>query len=355
MSIQTANPEPAANDSNIASLGKQQDNAALPSNPDPRSDASLRAPALYLNRDLSWIKYSHRVLERARSHQTPLLERFKFLAIVSSNIDEFFMKRIGGLKVRQFSGDQKPSVDGETATTVLSKCADELAALQQEQEAVYHQLIKQAGLHGIEFPAYETLSPTEKSELRAYFIDNIFPLLTPLAIDRSHPFPFISNLSLNLLISIQRQDSQEPLHARVKIPVSSGTPRFISVGESTRFVRLEELIVANIDLLFPKSVLISCDIFRVTRNAIIQNEYGDLDDVLEMIQSELHNRKFAPVVRLQTASSMRPKNRKMLARALGLDTKHDVWDTDSLVSMSDLMEIASLKLPVLRHEPQQQI
>jgi len=316
-----------------------------------KPDLSLQKPELFLNRELSWIQYTHRVLEKARRHDTPLLERVKFLAIVSSNIDEFFMKRIGGLKLRQFAGNQAESVDGLTPARALKQCADELLALQRRQEAIYRQVIRELRAHGLEFPSFDELGTQEKDELRTYFIKNIFPLLTPLAIDRSHPFPFISNLSLNLLISMKRPGLSGVLHARVKVPVGGGVPRFLSIGTPTRFVRIEELIVDNIDLLFPKADVISCDVFRVTRNAVIDNDDAVTDDVIAMIQSELHNRKFAPVVRLQTGSAMKQAHRLLLAKELGLDIDNDVLESDSIVCMSDLMEIASIAHPSLRDEP----
>ncbi len=308
----------------------------------------------YLNRELSWIEFNRRVLGEAGNPRTPLLERVKFLAIVSANIDEFYMKRLGGLKQQIGAGVTKSTVDGRSPQVQLELCRQMLLSLQKEKETIYHTVVDELGRHQIELCSYSTLDSFEKQELQDYYESSVEPILTPLVVDHSHPFPFISNLSLNLLVAMKREDHPGVLTARIKLPTGDGVPRFVRVGAGYKFVRLEELIISHISSLFPCIDIISCDVFRVTRNAITDRDSTGMGDMLEIIESELRNRRFAPVVRLQTSTRMSQPLRRSLANQLTLDEENDVVESAAMVCMSDLLEIASLEIPTLHdtvHQP----
>ena len=309
----------------------------------------------FLNRELSWINFNRRVLSEAASSRTPLLERVKFLAIVSANIDEFYMKRLGGLKQQIGAGVTQLTVDGRTPNKQLEQCRAMLLTLQKDKEAIYYTVVAELYQRDIQLCTYSELEKHEKLELKRYYEFNVRPLITPLVVDQSHPFPFISNLSLNLLVAMKRDDHPGVLEARIKIPTGAGVPRFVQIGSNYKFVRLEELIINHIDTLFPCTDIISCDVFRVTRNAITENDHSGMEDMLDIIETELRNRKFAPVVRLQTSTFMDPLRKRSLATQLELDMENDVFESAALVSMSDLMEIASLDIPSLHDAPNQPI
>jgi polyphosphate kinase len=311
----------------------------------------IDSPDLYLNRELTWLEFNRRVLHMAADAQTPLLERVKFMAIVSGNLDEFFMKRIGGLKQQIAAGIITPTVDGRTPVEQLRLTQMTVRELHREQNLIYMTLVKLLDAKGIRLVRYLDLTEREREELREQFITNIFPLLTPLAMDPGHPFPFISNLALNLLVTLSYPGSSGSHYARVKVPmVKDIAPRFVSVGNSTVFVRLEDLIANNLDLLFPGMQIMSCELFRVTRNAIVEIEEEEADDLLAMIETELRDRHFAPIVRLQVEKGMNPTHRGMLAAELGLNEEADVFEAEVLMAMRDLFEIAAVDIPEL-HDP----
>ncbi|UCC56733.1 MAG: polyphosphate kinase 1 [Gammaproteobacteria bacterium] len=311
----------------------------------------LDDPELYLNRELTWLEFNRRVLHLATDENTPLLERVKFLAIVSSNFDEFFMKRIGGLKQQIAAGIRTSTVDGRTPFDQLRESQAIARETHLEQDRIYLQLLKQLDANGIRLMAYADLGPDEKEVMRETFIANIFPLLTPLAMDPGHPFPFISNLALNLLVSLRYPGGGGSHFARVKVPmVKDIVQRFLRVGDSNFYVRLEDVVTNNLDLLFPGMEIISCELFRVTRNAIVEIEEEEADDLLSMIETELRDRHFAPIVRLQIETGMNPTHRGMLAAELGLDEETDVFEVESMMAMRDLFEIAGLDIPEL-HDP----
>jgi polyphosphate kinase len=287
----------------------------------------------------------------AAHEDIPLLERVKFLAIVSSNFDEFFMKRIGGLKQQIAAGIRAPTRDGRTPAQQLTECQAVVRDIYLQQKEILLSLCKKLEVHGIRVVHHADLGQPEQDILREHFIRNIFPLLTPLAMDPAHPFPFISNLALNLLVTLRYPGSGATHIARIKVPVLKDiAPRFIRVGDSNTFVTLDDLIATNLDLLFPGTEIVTCELFRVTRNAVVEVDEEEADDLLAMIESELRDRHFAPIVRLQVVSTMRPEHRGMLAAELGLDEEADVYEVDSLMAMRDLFEIAALDIPEL-HDP----
>jgi polyphosphate kinase len=310
----------------------------------------LADPELLLNRELTWLAFNRRVLHEAQDERTPLLERVKFLAIVSSNFDEFFMKRIGGLKQQVGAGIRSPSVDGRTPEQQIVECEEIVREMEASKAKELSRLIAELAEAGIELVRHAELEPHEQGTLREHYLDNVFPLVTPQAMDPAHPFPFVSNLSLNLLVALHHPKDPTPALARVKVPVGAGIPRFVRVGVGNRFVPLEEVMGANLDLLFPGMEIDHCELFRVTRNANTEREEEVADDLLAMIESELRERQFAPIVRLEVAKGMDPIHRGMLAAELGLDEESDVAEVDGMLGMCDLMEIASLPVPEL-HDP----
>jgi polyphosphate kinase len=310
----------------------------------------LDAPELYLNRELSWIAFNTRVLEEALDPRNPLLERLKFLAITASNLDEFFMKRIGGLKQQVVAGLQERTVDGRTPQEQIAECHAVLRDFERRQRDLVLELSAALREHSVQLLAYDDLETDEQRAMRAHYFENIFPLVTPLALDPAHPFPFISNLSLNLLVTGHHPKDTEPLMTRIKVPVGAGIPRFVRVGDGRRFVRLEDVMAHNLDLLFPGMVVESCEQFRVTRNANTERDEEEADDLLSMIESELRDRRFAPIVRLEVGAGMDPVRRGMLAAELGLDEHADVVDVGGMLALRDLMEIAQLDEPGL-HDP----
>src|SRR6185312_16164333 len=199
----------------------------------------------------------------------------------------------------------------------------------------------------------------ERAAMRQQYCANVFPLVTPLAIDPAHPFPFVSNLSLNLLISMRGRANvieadgqlQEPSLFRVKVAVSTDLPRFQRVGASARFVPLDQVIAHNLDLLFPGGDIASAELFRVTRNANTEKDEEEADDLLAMIETELRDRRVSPIVRLEVASNFDPARRGMLAAELGLDERADVFECAGMLELRDLMELVALDFPELRDPP----
>ena len=321
----------------------------------PTSDlktlSNLSRPDLYLNRELTWLNFNRRVLCEVENDKNPLLERVKFLAIVSSNTDDFFMKRIGGFKQLIEAKVQELSVDGRSPTQQLQECYVAIKAIEEKKSAAFQTLISLLKKEEIYLLPYDELSKTEKDRLREYFIENIFPLLTPQSIDSAHPFPFISNLSLNLLITLSPPSVDELSLARIKIPVGQDIPRLVRIDDSFRFVKVEDVIQNNLDLLFPSMVIHTCELFRVTRNANTEKDEEKADDLLEMIEIELRDRRFAPIVRLQATKYLSPIHRGLLCSKLQLNETEDVFEIDGMVGKCDLMEIANLDIPHLRYKP----
>ena len=320
------------------------------------AEVDLKSPELYLNRELTWLEFNRRVLHEAEDDRTPLLERMKFLAIVNNNMDEFFMKRIGGLKQQIGAGVTTTTVDGRSPAKQVAECHAVIREMQRQQEQIYQSLLDQLIEHDIRLIDYQELADGQRKRLRERFINDIFPLLTPLAIDRTHPFPVISNLALNLLVTLRYPNGTMLHMARVKVPVNKDmAPRFLAIDDSHTFVKLDDVIINNLDLLFPGMEIESCDLFRVTRNANVDMDEEQADDLLEMIQSELRERHFAPMVRLEVMKGMDASYRGMLAAELGLDKAADVYEIKGMIGMRDLFEITSLDIPELHDQPHRPI
>jgi polyphosphate kinase len=335
----------------IASLARPEIQAKkMTANLEPDTYVDLNAPELYLNRELTWLAFNLRVLDEARDSRTPWLERLKFLAIVSSNLDEFFMKRIGGLKQQVGAGVDKLTVDGCTPQQQIAVCTVAVRDLMQEKTALLQVVMNGLGNHEIHLQSYAGLSDSQRAELRSDYQHDVLPLVTPLGLDSTHPFPFISNLSLNLLVTLKEKNGKEFV-ARVKVPVGPHTPRFVRIGGNHRYLPLEDVIGNNLDLLFPDCDVEHCHLFRVTRNASAERDEDGADDLLALIEAELRDRKFAQSVRLEVAESMPMEQREMLAAKLGIDAKTDVFEDKGPLGMADLMELANLDIPELRDAP----
>ncbi len=312
----------------------------------------LNDASLYLNRELTWLDFNRRVLNEANDERNPLLERLKFLAIVSANLDEFFMKRIGGLKQQVGAGLSALTVDGRSPKQQIIDSYEIVADLIEQKTTYLQQVMSELKAHDIEILHYEELDNAEKSYLRDYYYDNIFPLVTPQSIDPAHPFPFISNLSLNLLVIVKYPEQEKTAMTRVKVPVGNGIPRFLQLPGRNAFVPLEEVMEHNVEMLLPGMEVVSCEKFRVTRNANTERNEEHADDLLSLIESELRDRKFAPIVRLEVDSTMEPLNRGMLAAELHLNEEEDVFElSECMMATRDLFEIVALDIPELHEEP----
>ncbi|MEE4166661.1 MAG: polyphosphate kinase 1 [Desulfocapsaceae bacterium] len=308
----------------------------------------------YLNRELTWLAFNKRVLAEAGDERVPLLERVFYIAVVGSNLDEFFMKRIGGLKQQVGAGVRKKTVDGMLPQEQIDASYVIAQEMLQGQRVILTDLRERLAGEGISFCSYDELSAAQKKEMDLYFNKEIYPLLTPQGIDPAHPFPFISNLSLNLLVATSESQNGTVFLNRVKIPHGVGVPRFIKVGKRHLYLTFEELVANNLSELFPGLHIHSCEYFRVTRNAVTDRMEEQANDLLVMIESALRDRKFADIVRLQISRDFNPHHRGMLAAELGINEKEDVFEAPGILGKSDLMEIARIDRPDLRfpvHHP----
>ena len=315
----------------------------------------LQDPTLFLNRELTWLEFNSRVLHEALDERTPLLERVKFAAIAGSNLDEFFMKRIGGLKQQVGAGVQRITVDGRSPREQIDLCYEFVRNHHQEREKLLKILFEKLAEAGVEIVNYYSLSADERASVRKEYYDSIFPLVTPQSIDPAHPFPFISNLSLNLLVTLRYPQDKNNSLARVKVPISAGAPRFVQIEKTGRFVLLEDVMSHNLDLLFPEMEIVNCELFRVTRNANTSRNEEHADDLLALIESTLKDRKFSPIVRLQVQPEMDPVHRGRLAAELGLNEETDVFEVSGMMGMRDLWQLVNLDLPHLKDTPHQPV
>lgn len=329
---------------------RDEDNLAIAPPEPPPPPINLDAPEWYLNRELTWLAFNRRVLHEAQDERAPLLERVKFLAIVSSNLDEFFMKRIGGLKQQIGARVRELTVDGRSPEQQLSECLVVVRDLVEQKRMLASHLHELLKAEGIILRSYKRLTEAQRKQMRDYYWRNIFPLVTPQTMDPAHPFPFLSNLSLNLLVTVRYPNDEAAGLARIKIPVGSGIPRFLKVGDEELYVPLEDVIANNLDLLFPGMVVEGSELFRVTRNAIAERDEDQADDLLHLIETELRERRFAPIVRLEVEKPMGAIHRGMLAAELGLDEASEVFEIDGMMALRDLFQIVAINRPDL-HDP----
>ena len=262
------------------------------------------------------------------------------------------MKRIGGLKIQVATGVSTLSVDGHTPSQQLAAAQAMVTEIENERDRCLPDLLAQLEENGICILKYNQLDKKEKEEIRQYYIDNIFALVTPQVIDPAHPFPFISNLSLNIQVTIQPDTEEgEPILARIKVPVGTGISRFIQITGSHHFVTLEDVMANNLDLLFPDVKIITHDFFFVVRNAASEREESGANDLMEMIELELRDRRIAPTVRLVVNTGMDEFREGLLAAELGLDPDQDVFEREGLMMQKELMQLAMLPIPELQAPP----
>jgi polyphosphate kinase len=310
---------------------------------------TLDPATLYLNRELSWLEFNLRVLQEAEDSSNPLLERLKFMAIFDSNLDEFFMKRIGGLKQQLASNLRELPPDSRTPRQQLAEIHTAVRPLlDRERRLLNQELLPALRQHGLEILRWEDLRVSERRHLSDEFNKKLFPILTPLAFDPAHPFPFISNLSLSLAVSVKEPGDVEPRFARIKAPHI--LPRWLQVPGTLRYVPLEEVISHNLERLFPGMEIVESYPFRVTRNADVQRNEEEADDLLEAIQEELRERRFATVVRLEVAAGMPSWMLELLFEELEVG-EQEVFEIDGLLALKDLMQISGAPLPSLRYRP----
>ena len=321
--------------------------------PAPADRHDLARPEYYLNRELTWLNFNFRVLHEAEDPRTPLLERLKFVSIVGSNLDEFFMKRIGGLKQQVEAGITERTVDGRTPDDQIRQCYDVVSRLEERQREAARSVLQLLADDGIHIVEWDRLDTGQRKWLRKHYVRNIYPLVTPQATDPAHPFPFISNLSLNLLVTLRHPRDEHASLARVKVPVGAGIPRFVQIRDSTVWVPLESVMAHNLDLLFPGMQILACEVFRVTRNAIYDVDEDMADDLLELIEAGLRKQRLAPIVRLQVQRGFDGRRLQLLTSELGLRDS-DVFAGDGLLGLRDLMALHDLPRPGLKdpaHHP----
>jgi polyphosphate kinase len=323
---------------------------ALETSSAPTASASrdLDDPALYLNRELSWLDFNDRVLAEARDPRNPLLERVKFLAITASNLDEFYAKRVGWLHRMRKSGAQTRTVDGltiaEQRTLVVSRC---LATRRAIEHVWRDELAPELAANGLRIVPFAELERDARDRLAAYFEEAIFPILTPLVVDPAHPFPFISSASLSLALNVRHIESGQDRFARIKVPQNRA--RLIEAGDG-RFVLLEDLIGAHVHLLFPGMVVTERHVLRVLRSIEVGDAGEEADDLVELIESELRRRRLADAVSLEITGELAPGRMELLLSELGLPAG-DVYIADGPLGLADFFQLAALVVPGLGEAP----
>ncbi|MBD2022509.1 polyphosphate kinase 1, partial [Leptolyngbya sp. FACHB-36] len=321
-------------------------------------EVNLTNSQTFFNRELSWLEFNSRVLHEAIDPRTPLLEQLKFLAIFSSNLDEYFMVRVAALKQQVEAQVSKRSADGLTAQEQLDKISQRLGPMVNQQHHHFQKVVRpklvEQGVHLLD---YIDLMQEQRAYLETYFQEQIFPVLTPLAIDPGHPFPYISNLSLNLVVVLRHPGSNEDLFARVKVPRL--LPRFLILPDELRLpqkdlptlyiaVPLEQIIAHNLADLFPGMEIQEYYPFRVTRDSDLELEEDEADDLLQAIEQELRKRRFGgSVVRLEIHASMPETVRETLRQEMDLD-KADIYENEGILCLRDLFALANLPLSHLK-------
>jgi polyphosphate kinase len=319
--------------------------------PERRSTARAQSEtaARYLNREISWLDFNARVLALASDPSTPLLERVKFCAIFAGNLDEFYEVRVAGLKGQVAAGIATPSIDGLRPREQLRMLAEEVRTLTDAHARLFvDTLLPALTTAGISIVAWQQLDQNDHLTLATIFADGIFPVLTPLAVDPGHPFPYISNLSLNLAVLVRSPTTGDTRFARVKIPPL--LPRYIALADGRRWLPLEQLIAANLQVLFPGMQVDASYAFRVTRNADLALEEAEADDLLAAVETELRRRRFGRAVRLEIVDDTPEEIVDMLREELEL-RDDDVFRLPGLLDLTSLFAISGHDRPELRDEP----
>ena len=319
-------------------------------------------PKNFFNRDLSWIEFNRRVLEEALSDNLPLLEKVKFISIFSSNLDEFYMIRISGLKEQIAANILEPTIDGLTPTEQITKIEKALKPMIKELIDLWSDNIVPAlKSHGVQLLRFTEFTEEEQAKLRDYFTKEIYPVLTPLAFDPGRPFPYISNLSLNLAILVKKPNGENHF-ARVKVP--NILPRLLQVDDiinpekskktngrfNAKFIWLGDLIRVNLDMLFQGLEVVEAHRFRITRDTDIELQEDEADDLLRVIEENIRQRRFGSVVRIEVTSSMPEFMLETLMENLRL-TREDVHIFDGPIGLSDVMTLYNLPLHKLKEKP----
>ena len=298
------------------------------------------------NRELSWLAFNARVLQLSSDTEVPLLEQIRFLAIFSSNLDEFFQVRVSGLRDQQAAGISTPASDGRLPAEQLALVRDIVTDLVAEQERVLvHEIMPALREQGIELSAWHELDNDDRAELSERFRDRIFPVLTPLAVDPGHPFPYVSDLSLNLAVVVRDPRDERELFARVKVP--NTLPRWLQIADTDRFVPIEEVIAAHLDQLFPGMEVQEHHAFRVTRNADLSDALDEADDLLSAVEYELRRRRFGRATRLEVDASMTDEVLDLLIGEFDLDPSA-VYVARTPLDPTSFNEIADIERPALR-------
>jgi polyphosphate kinase len=305
----------------------------------------LSDPALYFNRELSWLEFNRRVLSLASDAAVPLLERLRYIAIFHANLDEFFMVRVAGLKRQVQAGVTADTADGRSPAQQLTAIAARVRPMLASATTILHeQLFRLLRRHGISVVTIADLDGSQRAVAAAYFEHHVFPVLTPLAVDPGHPFPYISNLSISLAVNVRDHQRGTTQFARVKVPRM--LPRFVTVDPGT-FVPLEDVIRTHLDRLFPGLEVLASHAFRVTRNADLELEAEAADDLLMAIEEELRKRRFGAVVRLEVDSQVPDDVTRLLQGELGV-TDRDTYSVTGPLGCDDLVELAELERYRLR-------
>ena len=318
------------------------------------------APELYLNRELAWIDFNQRVLAQAMDPRTPLLEQAKFSAIFSNNLDEFFMVRVASLKSQVEAGIETPSVDGLSPLEQLAAIQTKLRPLLEQQQQHYRDTLRpQLAEHGVQVLDYEQLNDEQRAWVNKHFRSAIFPVLTPLAVDPAHPFPFISNLSFNIAALIRDPDTGEQQFARVKVP-QKNLPRFIKMplelagqeGLLYTAIALEQVVANNLGLLFPGMSVEAHYTFRVTRDADLELRELEADDLMNALQEGLRRRRMGgEVVRLEVADDMPSDVIGLLMEGMAVE-QEDVYQISGPLGLDDLFALTGVPLPKFKDQPQ---
>lgn len=301
----------------------------------------------FVNRELSWLEFNRRVLSLANEPSTPLLERLKFVSIFSSNLDEFFQVRVGALHDQEEAKVAVRSIDGLTATEQLGRIRTQVVELLADRDAILQSLLLSLRNEGISLLQHNELSASDNRYLDDYFERRILPMLTPLAVDPAHPFPYISNLALSIGVIVQDPQSKEERFARVKVPTTLN--RFVEI-DNHRFVTLETIIVHRLHHLFPGMTVSAGQVFRVTRNTDLSIDAEEAEDLLTAVELELRTRRFGNPVRLEAERGIDPRVLELIVEELELDPI-DVYFTDLLIDTANLSELHKIQRADLHDQP----